>query len=200
MNGRDKRIYGFKTNYQLLDTFLSNIGDIKKARDNHAVSDMFEKRIMMAVTQVNGCSICSYFHTKEALKMGMSEHEIQNLLAGDMEDVPEEEAAALIFAQHYADTIGQYDKDAWNRVVTIYGRDRAVAILAYIRAIMFGNAQGNIFEAIKSRIKGQPVPNSTFFMEIAVILSDIFVMPFLLIKAAFLALAKKISPRKHCDK
>nr|WP_237713710.1 carboxymuconolactone decarboxylase family protein [Rhodococcus sp. P14] len=59
---------------------------------------------MLAVTEVNGCGACSYAHTKIALGAGMSSAEIRNILAGVLDDVPDSEVAAVLFAQHYADT------------------------------------------------------------------------------------------------
>ena len=175
-----KRIYGVKINYRLMDDFLSDIGGMKQKKKR--VGDPFVKRIMLAVTQVNGCEMCSYFHTKEALKMGMPEHEIRNILGGEFRDAPEEEAAALAFAQHYAETVGRPDAEAWDKLVQIYGQQKAEAILTFIRAIMVGNAQGNIMGAFKSRLKGKPEPNSTFFKEISVLFSTIFIVPFVLVK------------------
>ena len=187
-----KRIYGVRINYRLLNAFLCNIGYIRRAKAQGTVSPEFEKRIMLAVTQVNGCRMCSYFHTQEALKMGMDEQQIKKILGGQLESAPAEEMVALVFAQHYADTIGRYDDAAWQRVVAAYGKDKACAIRAYIRAIMVGNAQGNIVGALKSRFKGQPEAGSTFFKEISVLLADIFMIPFLLVKAACLAILRKI--------
>jgi hypothetical protein len=136
--------------------------------------------------------MCSYFHTQEALKMGMDELQIKSILGGQLESAPEDEMVALVFAQHYADTIGCYDDAAWQRVITAYGKDKARAIRAYIRAIMVGNAQGNIAGALKSRFKGQPEMGSTIFKEISVLSADIVMIPFLLIKAACFAVLRKI--------
>ena len=196
MKGNSKRIYGVKINYLLLEDFLLNLSDIRKARKNHEISKEFEKRIMLAVTQVNGCSLCSYFHTKDALNMGMEKEQIKKILEGDMGSVPEDETEALIFAQHYADMIGNYDQKAWERINAIYGNSRANAILAYIRAIMVGNAQGNIFGAFKSRLAGRPEANSTFIKEISVILADIFIMPFLMSKAILFLAARGVQNKK----
>ncbi|MDY0023535.1 MAG: carboxymuconolactone decarboxylase family protein [Candidatus Izemoplasmatales bacterium] len=44
---------------------------IKKRVDN----DLIE-RLMLATTEVNGCELCSYAHTKMALKQGFSQEEI----------------------------------------------------------------------------------------------------------------------------
>lgn len=185
-----RRIYGIKINYRLMNDFLSNTDEMRAAQKRGDVSEQFEKRIMLAVTQVNGCRLCSYYHTKEALKMGMPDDEIKSLLSGDLAVTPEEEAVALAFAQHYAETIGYYDPDAWQRLVQTYGEPRSRSILVYIRAIMMGNAQGNIAGALRSRFRGQPEPASSFFKEIGVLLLDPFFIMFILIKAPFARLLK----------
>jgi len=82
-----------------------------QARKNKVMSSEFIERIMLAVTEVNGCEVCSYAHTKIALEQGMSEEEIGKLLSGDTEDIPAEEAPAIFFAQHYADTRGNPSRD-----------------------------------------------------------------------------------------
>lgn len=177
-------------NYKFLDEFLSGLGDIRKAKKDNMINKSFEKRIMLAVTQVNGCQMCSYFHSKEALRHGMDKKHIQDLLSGELGEVPEKEAPALLFAQHYADKAGAFDDAAWQRIINIYGEKKAKAIMAYIRAIMVGNAQGNVFGAFKSRICGHPEKGSTFLMEISVIISDLFIMPFIILKTAALRLVK----------
>ena len=188
MQDKGRRIYGIKINYRLMNDFLFNINEMRAAKKRGDVSEQFEKRIMLAVTQVNGCRLCSYYHTKEALKMGMPEAEIKSMLSGELGVAPEEEAVALAFAQHYAETIGNYDADAWHRLVNAYGEPRAHSILAYIRAIMMGNAQGNIMGALKSRFHGEPEPGSSFFKEIGVLLLDPIFIPFILIKSPIVRL------------
>ena len=186
-----RRIYGIKINYRLLNTFLSNIGEMRRSKKRGDVSPQFEKRIMLAVTQVNGCRLCSYFHTKEALKMGLPEQEIKQLLSGELSAAPDEEAVALMFAQHYAETVGNYDPEAWERLADTYGEPRALSILGFIRAIMVGNAQGNIMGALKSRFRGKPEQGSSFFREIGVLLLDPFVILFIFIKMPFVKLLGK---------
>ena len=191
MAEKPKRLYGVKDNVRFLNDFLSNLGDIRKSKKANDVSEAFEKRIMLAVTQVNGCRMCSYFHTKKALEMGVPEHEIRKILQGELGGAPQKEAVALAFAQHYADAAGYFDQDAWNRVVETYGASKSRSILAYIRAIMVGNAQGNIIGAIKSRFCGKPEPGSAFHKELAVLFSDIYVIPFILIKTVVKSLFRK---------
>jgi AhpD family alkylhydroperoxidase len=66
----------------------------------------FIERLMLATTEVNGCDACSYAHTQMALKSGFSKEEIDALLSGDKAFVVQEEAKAILFAQHYASSMG----------------------------------------------------------------------------------------------
>ena len=67
--------------------------------------------ISLAVTQVNGCKLCSYAHAKNALKAGMTEEEVEFLLSGGFDNAPKEQLEALLFAQHYAETKGNLDPE-----------------------------------------------------------------------------------------
>ena len=105
---------------------------------------------MLAVTEVNGCRYCSYFHTQVSLKAGLKKEEIKRTLDGDFKDAPQEELAALYFAQHYAESAGKPNLEAVQCMKDAYGEKKAQAILAYIRAIMIGNAWGNSFDALRN--------------------------------------------------
>ena len=70
------------------------------------VDKNFVKRLQLAVTEVNGCAICSYGHAKMALRQGMGREEISSFLNGDDNYIKPEEAKAIMFAQHFADSRG----------------------------------------------------------------------------------------------
>lgn len=140
------------------------------------------ERIMLAVTEVNGCRYCSYFHTQVSLMSGLNKKEIYRALEGDFEDAPKEELAALYFAQHYAESAGKPNPDAVICLKEAYGESKAGAIIAYVRAIMIGNVWGNMFDALRFRIKGLPVDGFTFWDESGVILGPLAMIPLLLFK------------------
>ena len=102
-----KKLYSVKESYWIFYHGMRTIKYMSKAKKNQELSPKFIERIMLAVTEVNECAICSYAHTKKALASGMSNEEIQKMLTGIMDDVPADEVAAVMFAQHYADTRGQ---------------------------------------------------------------------------------------------
>ncbi len=178
-----KRIYGFATNARLLNDMLSNIQDLRRASRRGKVSKEFQERIMMGVTSVNGCEMCSYYHTGESLKLGMSKEEIDSVLGGEYLGVPEYELPAVLYAQHYAETTGRPEELVKKEFEKRYDEQTAQDITAFIRAIMVGNAQGNIAGALKNRLKGKPEKNSSLAKELCVMLGDIILMPVLLIKA-----------------
>ncbi len=85
---------------------------------------------MMAVTEVNGCRYCSYFHTQVSLRAGLKKDEIRRILEGEFEGAPQEELSALYFAQHYADSGGKPNPEAVQCLQDVYGVDGAKEIIA----------------------------------------------------------------------
>jgi AhpD family alkylhydroperoxidase len=178
-----KRLYGVQDFYRMLSDMLLNIKDMRMASRAKRVSREFSERIMMAVTDVNGCRYCSYYHTKVALKAGMDKKEIQQLLTGEFGDAPKEEIAALYFAQHYAESGGNPHPDAVQCLIDTYGSGMAHDIKAYIRAIMVGNAWGNMLDAFRLRLKGKPCQKTTLRDEVGVVFGVIVMIPMAYIKS-----------------
>ena len=179
-----KRLYVPRAFYRLLTDMLINIRDMREAGKARRVSREFSERIMMAVTEVNGCRYCSYFHAQVALKAGMDKGEIEHTLAGDFKDAPGEELSALYFAQHYAESGGKPKLEMVQHMRETYGVAMTRDILAYIRAIMIGNAWGNMFDALRLRIKGKPSAETTLWGEMAVVFGIVGMMPAVFIQQA----------------
>jgi len=113
------------------------------------ISFEFRERLMLVVTEVNGCRYCSSFHAKEALKSGISNKELKVLLAGDIPaDAPLEEIPALVYAQHWAESDAQPDDDTVERLMDEYGQEKADAIHVVLRMIRMGNLSGNLLDYI----------------------------------------------------
>lgn len=171
-----KKMYSVKEFYNALYKGLRTYKYMKKNKKSKNISAQFKERMMLAVTEVNGCEVCSYAHTKIALEQGMSNMEIKKLLLGNSEGIPEEEMPAIVFAQHYADTKGNPTEQAWNRVVTIYGKEKALGILGIIRMIMIGNIFGIAISAFRSRLKGKKIAKSSVLYEIKMMTSIIILI------------------------
>ena len=180
-----KRLYCPKDFYRFLRDMFASMGDMRRGRKGKLVSHEFGERVMLAVTEVNGCRYCSYFHTQVALKSGMDEGEVRQALSGDFSNVPPEELPALMFAQHYAEFAGSPQPEMLAKLVETYGDEKAAAILGYIRAIMVGNAWGNAFDSLRVRLKGRPNPDMTLGKELAVIFGPVFMLPAVLVQNLF---------------
>jgi AhpD family alkylhydroperoxidase len=167
------RKYSIRESYTILFKGLRTIHFLTKAKKAALIGDDFIERIMLAVTEVNGCAMCSYAHTKMALEKGMSNDEIEQLLAGDLKKIPEQELPAIMFAQHYAETRGKPSKKTWDRMLETYGRNKALGILAATRMIMVGNAYGIVLGSFKNRLKGNKEANSSLGYELGMLLSII---------------------------
>lgn len=172
-----KRIFTFTTLAASLRDLLNHLDDLHSAITRQRVSHAFAEKIMLAVTQVNGCRYCSFAHTRLALHAGLSEVELRPLMAGDFGQVPEHEMVALTFAQQYAEQRGRIDLIAWQRLVDCYGLTMARDILTYIRTITFANLYGNTFDAVLSRCARRPAPDSHLLAEIAILSLPLVMLP-----------------------
>ncbi len=116
------------------------------------ISAPFRERLMLAVTQVNGCPYCSYFHAKEALRAGLSPEEVRALGEGVLDQAPAEEIPALLYAQHWAESNAQPDPEVRRRVEAIYGPEVFQGIELALRAIRVGNLLGNTWDYLRFRL------------------------------------------------
>lgn len=111
--GFHKNLHSINEIYNITVKAVRTMPYLKKARQKSDMDQQFMERIMLTVTEVNGCEICSYAHTKMALEAGMKDEEIENMLAGVSDNIPAEQLSAIMFAQHYADTRGFPSLKSW---------------------------------------------------------------------------------------
>ena len=173
----NKRIFTLTTLAASARDLFAHLDDLHVIFTQRRISRPFAEKIMMAVTQVNGCRYCSYAHARLALQAGISEIELSDLLAGEFSHLPEHELVALMFAQHYAEEADRYDAAAWQRLQDAYGVE-AADILTHIRVITFANLYGNTFDALLERLRFHPVRGSHFFDEVIVLSAGATVVPF----------------------
>ncbi len=180
-----KKIYSTREFFSALYSGMLTLPYFVKAKKSTGMTAEFNERIMLAVTEVNGCELCAYAHTKMALEQGMDNEEIQQLLEGSLEGVPAKEISAVVFAQHYADSRGKPSVQAWQQMVTVYGESVAYGILGAIRMIMIGNIYGIAASAFRSRLKGSPSGKTSIFYEFWILISILPLFPIALIGATF---------------
>jgi len=119
--------------------------NIRAARRN-LILPAFRERLMLEVSVVNGCRYCSYLHAKTALKAGLSPEEIKSFLSGSASASPQEEAVALLYAQHWAESGGEPEPEAVQRLFETYGAEKAETIDGILRMITLGSLMGNTWD------------------------------------------------------
>lgn len=185
-----KKLYSIAESYIITYNLFRSVPKFISGRKKDLLSKQLVERIMLAVTEVNGCDICSYAHAKMALESGMTEDEIKNMLAGIQDDVPGEEMPAVMFAQHYADFRGRPSKESWDRLVEIYDLPKAQGILGAIRMIMWGNAYGIAWSSFIGRFKRKANSRSNLFYELLMMTTTMLYFPFAFIHALVASLFK----------
>jgi AhpD family alkylhydroperoxidase len=120
-----------------------------------SVPKSLREKLMLEVTAVNECRYCQWGHTYLAVSQGVPIEEINQILGHQNEALvarDEAEAAAILFAQHYAERREDYDAAAMEDLRRYYTPEQANEILAYLRAITLGNLTGNSLDAALERL------------------------------------------------
>lgn len=178
------RIYSAREAYRITYQGLRTAPSLLKAKRDGELSGASVERIMLAVTEVNGCEVCSYAHARMALERGLNADEVRSLLAGDTGAIPADEAIAIAFAQQYADCRGNPSRESWQRLVETYGTTKARGILGAARVMMIGNAYGIAWSAFASRLNGRPIARSSLVYELVMLFSVVVHPPVALVHAA----------------
>lgn len=131
---------------------LRNRTKLRAAMGGGLISFPFRERLMLAVTAVNDCRYCAYFHAKEGLRANLSEGEIRQMLEGELGSAPVEELPALLYAQHWTESDGHPDPAARHKLIATYGQEKAEAIEIVLRLIRTGNLGGNTVDYLLYRL------------------------------------------------
>ncbi|HPW66848.1 MAG TPA: carboxymuconolactone decarboxylase family protein [Salinivirgaceae bacterium] len=177
------KVEKFKRKYTLWELYRSfvfvprAISKLIGNRKSKLIDNHFVERLQLAVTEVNGCAACSYQHTKIALQQGMSNEEIVSFLRGDGKFIKPEEAKAIMFAQHFADSRGFPKQNTYDSIVAEYGKKEARIILSACQVMIAGNMYGIPFSAFISRLLGKPYKNSSLFYELVMLVVGTLCLP-----------------------
>ena len=178
-----KKKFSFKELYLSFLYMPRAIAKLRKNKKKSIISQKFIERMQLAVTEVNGCAACSYAHTTFALREGMSNEEISSFLCGGIDYIKPEEAKAIIFAQHFADSRGYPEKEAYEVIVKEYGKEKAHIILSAVQMMITGNMFGIPLSAYQSRRRGKPFKDSSLGYELGMMIGGILVLPIALLHA-----------------
>ncbi len=175
--------------YELYRAYLyapRAIAGLIRNKKSKMLENQFIERLHLAVTEVNGCAACSYAHTRMALNKGMSNEEITAILNGDDTVIKPEEAKAIMFAQHFADTRGYPHRETYDEIVREYSVEKAEVILSAVQLMMVGNMYGIPYSAFLSRLKGRAYKDSSLFYEVWMLTAGSLCLPVALVHSLLL--------------
>jgi AhpD family alkylhydroperoxidase len=121
------------------------------------------EKIMLGVTSITDCRYCQWGHTHWAMAHGVPLEEVNQILGFQLESLEARdpaEAAAILFAQHYAEQRDQFDPDSIENLRKHYNDAQVTEILAYVRAITLGTLTGNTVDAFLDRFRGDSQTSS----------------------------------------
>lgn len=150
--------FGTQKSYGSFREWLGDLGYLIKNR--RAVRAMmkggldpkFRERLMLAVTEVNQCRLCSYVHTRMALSQGLEKAEINRILSGHFQEAPEDELQALAYAQHWAETGGNPNPGVRQTFEAAYAPETVANIGLALRLIRTGNYTFNTMDGLLHRL------------------------------------------------
>lgn len=130
--------------------------DLVAAMIRPKTSAALREKVVLAVTAVNDCDLCRWGHSHWALAQRVSLEEVNQILALQVETIEARdpaEAAALLFAQHYAEHLDQVDPGSIENLRRHYTGAQVAEILAFVRAITLGNLLGNTLDAFLATLR-----------------------------------------------
>lgn len=170
MNNLSNRIHTLSTFWRGYTEMIYPAPEQRESMRSKRLDKSFVEQIELIVSRVNGCRTCTYVHSANALQEGLSDKELEELLALELGHFPPERAIVFAFAQHYAESGGQPDPAVEKRFCDYYGLQKSQDILAHLRFIQFSSVTGATIQALLRRLRGQPVSGSSLLTELIVFL------------------------------
>lgn len=134
-----------------------------------ATSRQLREQVMLACTDANDCRYCAWLHTRLALKNGVDVDALNDYLANASNvEYSNSTKAAIAYAQQFAKQQRHLSVEAKAPLKAEFNTWQRLEINAYLEAIYFGNLTGNTFDALLSRLKGQPSADSDLLSELVI--------------------------------
>jgi AhpD family alkylhydroperoxidase len=119
-------------------------------------SAVLREKVMLGVISVTDCGYCQWGHSHWAMAHGVPLEEVNQILGQQIESLQARnpgEAAAILFARHYAEQLDQYDPASLENLRQYYSNAQVAEILAYVRTITLGSLTGNTLDALLGRLR-----------------------------------------------
>ena len=156
LSRKSKRTLRFDNLFKMLAAVLASSPVLLRALFRPETSAALPEKVMLDVTSVTYCRYCAWGHSHWAMAQGVSLEEVNQILGQQTEALQARapaEAAAILFAQHYAEELEQFDPAAIDNLRTHYSDAQVAEILAYVRTVTLGGLTGNTLDAWFDRLR-----------------------------------------------
>jgi len=164
--GENGRVFTIKEQIKNIYFGAKGFTLLRMSRKKRLMNKKFKERIMLAITEVNGCTMCSFVHTKLALSSGMSREDIKKILDGDTSNIPVDESVAVMFGQDFAYSKENPSNESIKRLVNEYGLEKAELVLAASNMITMTNGMGTSLDYLYGRLRFKRNRNSNIISEL----------------------------------
>ena len=179
------RVFKIKEQVKIINNAAKGFILLKSSRKTKLMNKKLKERIMLAITEVNGCAMCSYIHTTIALKSGMTNEQIKLILDGDTSNIPVDEAVAVMFAQEYAYSRENPSIYSINRLIYDYGKEKSNLVMAACHMITMTNGMGISMHLFLNRIRFKPDKRSNILLELIIPVMTMTLFPTLVVYNVF---------------
>ena len=151
-----KRTLTWRTSAKIIGAFLVSIPVLLRALIHPKTSAALREKVMLGVISINNCRMCEWGHTHWAMSKGVPLEEVNQILGHDIESLHAgnpAEAAAILFARHYAENLDRIAPESLSNLRQYYSEAQVAEILAYARAITLGSLTGNTADALLNHFR-----------------------------------------------
>ena len=146
---------------------------------------VLREKLYLSVTAINDCRFCQWGHTHWALAHGLPLEEVNQILSSQDKTLAADnpaEAAAIFFAQHYAEQQDKFDPQALDSLRKQFNEAQIKELLAHVRFITLTNLSGNTVDAFLGRFRRPPQPVTVFQFVAGAVLAPILLLILLMAK------------------
>jgi len=157
----------------------------------HELDPGFREELMLAVAKLNDCRYCSWGHHEWAHIAGVPEEELAHIEDMDIEDFDRRKWVALSYVRAFVSgKFGSVPRELRREMRDNYTAHEIKEIELVVRIMDFGNRGANTWDAMLSRLRGNPAADSHIIDEAVLSGAFLTVAP---VAVAYLAYASNRS-------
>jgi AhpD family alkylhydroperoxidase len=127
----------------------------------HELDPGFREELMLAVAKLNDCRYCSWGHHEWAHIAGVPEEELAHIEDMDIEDFDRRKWVAISYVRAFVSgKFGSVPRELRREMRENYTAHEIKEIELVVRIMDFGNRGANTWDAMLSRLRGNPAANS----------------------------------------